>query len=232
MDCESKINGRIKFVKCLSSETVEVNDFCLACRDSERCLTLKPKLAAKLGRIFRGCMFLTEEEVDMLKKDYPEVVEFDKKEGRMKIGASEVKVAYCVSPEPLKEGECEGCRLKECCLLVNPELAEFVDRRKKKNGMYDFTERDLNFLNYKYRDTVEIDQDCSFLCAEAMSTYLIDYYSSSDILQTIVDRKVIFRLMDERYSDNEVELLFRGINAKWEKIEKVFKEIVPREPIL
>ncbi|AFV25329.1 hypothetical protein Mpsy_3130 [Methanolobus psychrophilus R15] len=168
----------------------------------------------------------------MLKQDYPELLDFNKKASWSQMKAPHgVKVAYCVSPEPLKEGECDGCRLKGCCLLVNPELVKFVDKRKK-DGLYKFSMKDIDVLDKKYPETVWIEDDGSSIWPEAKAQYLIDYYQSSKILKEIVDKGIFDRLIDGRYRDSEIEFLYLGINAKWEKIEKVFQEIVPREPPL
>lgn len=221
--------SRIKFVQCLLPQKVELNEVCLACRDSDRCLTIRPKLAAAVGKFMKRVCLPNTEEIASLKENYPEVFKFDNRRSMAKLRApGSVRVANCISAGPMMSEEtCMQCRLNNCCLLINPELASLVEKRKVNDGMYEFAQKDITFLDTKYPSTVLVDSDGSYLFGESMAQYLIDYYQSSNILQMIVDKEIISRLITDRYTEEEIEFLYIGINNKWEKMEEVFKEMLP-----
>jgi hypothetical protein len=221
MEIKNNSTERMRIVQCISSEVIGKNEECLMCRDNDRCLTVKPKLALMVEK---AGDLLSLENMAIIKNKYPQIAEFDNQDyGSMMSMKNRIRVAMCLTAEtPETDENCNECRLNGCCMKVNPELASMVENCKTSNG-YEFTPEDFAAIGAKYPQAVEFDDDGSNPGITAMRDFIIESYYNSEIMPIIVSKEVISRLEDGGYTDDEIELLYAGITGKYDKMLSIYE---------
>lgn len=130
-----------------------------------------------------------------------------------------IKVVQCLSSEVVKKDEnCIICRDRGCCLTINPELANLIDKCKKSEGIYEFTQEASSLIRAKYPRALEFDQYSGMHPSPAaMRDFLIETYYETEIMPLVVTESIIKKLeKDEDYTDEEIELLYIAITEKYD----------------
>jgi len=120
-----------------------------------------------------------------------------------------IKVAKCLASEILRKDEnCENCPDSGCCVTINPELAALVEKCKKSEKTYEFSKEDSLLILEKYPATLKYESIESQPDIMGMRSYMIDYYYTTSIMPEVLSEKIVNKLENDEYSDEEIEALY------------------------
>lgn len=130
-----------------------------------------------------------------------------------------IKVVKCLSSKVVEKDEnCAECRDRGCCLTINPELANLVDKCEKSEGIYEFTQEDGSLIRAKYKRALEFNNIEMHPGIMGMRDFMIEMYYNTETMPLVISEDIVNKLEYEEYTDEEIELLYAVVTDKYDEM--------------